>query len=140
MLSCSYRESTPLWNFDANEDLLQFRNMGLLREWYRTTADSLSSGVRSFDPPSFQRQGTAESNVLASGKEQGESIAAYLIARMKEGKLTPADAVNVAAAQIEKQTEKMLAAGTSRTDVVVWLKGLREAVSDRISAFTESEQ
>jgi len=129
-----------LWNFDADEDLLQFSNMALLREWYRTEADRFSSAVRSFDPSSFRRHRTAESNVLASGKEQGETIAAYLIAQMKEGKLTPPDAVNVAAAQIEKQTEKMLAAGTSRTDVLVWLKGLGVSVSKRISAFTESEQ
>jgi len=48
--------------------------------------------------------------------------------------------VNVAVAQIEKQTEKMLAAGTSRTDVLVWLKGLRATLSERISALTEPEQ
>ena len=129
-----------MWNFDADEDLLQFSNMALLREWYRTKADSLSSPVRPSDLSSFRRRGTAESNVLASGKEQGETIAAYLIAQMKEGELIPPDAVNVAATQIEKQPEKMLAAGTSRADVLVWLKGLRESLSKRISAFTESEQ
>ena len=126
-----------MWNFDGDKDLLQFSNMALLREWYRTEADSLSPAVRSSDPASFRQDGTAEPNLLASGKEQGETIAAYLIAQMMEGKLTPADAVNVAAAQIEKQTENMLAAGTSRTDVLVWLKGLRETVSERISTFTE---
>src|SRR5215208_8042637 len=114
--------------------------MALLREWYRTKAGSLSSPVRPSDLSSFRRHCTAESNVLASGKEQGETIAAYLIAQMKEGKLTPPDAVNVAAAQIEKQTEKMLSAGTSRTNVLVWLKGLRESVSKQISSVTELEQ
>ena len=64
---------------------------------------------------------------------------ALRLSQMKEGKLTPADAVNVAVAQIEKQTEKMPAAGTSRTNVLVWLKGLRATVSERISALTEPD-
>ena len=41
--------------------------------------------------------------LLNAGKEQGEVIAAYLIRRMHEGRITPTEAVNVVAAHVEKQ-------------------------------------
>ena len=76
---------------------------------------------------------------VAAGQEQGEIIAAYLIKRMKEGRLTPAEGVNVVATHIEEQAEAMLAAGTGRDQVLEWLKGLREIVAARISEFTERQ-
>ena len=48
--------------------------------------------------------------LLNAGKEQGEVIAAYLIRRMHEGRITPTEAVNVVAAHVEKQAEDMVVA------------------------------
>jgi hypothetical protein len=80
-----------------------------------------------------------ESSFVAAGQEQGEIIAAYLIKRMKEERLTPAEGVNVVATHIEEQAEAMLAAGTGRDQVLEWLKGLRQIVAARISEFTERQ-
>ena len=80
-----------------------------------------------------------KSSFVAAGQEQGEIIATYLIKRMKEGRLTPAEGVNVVATHIEEQAEAMLAAGTGRDQVLEWLKGLREIVAARISEFTERQ-
>ena len=80
-----------------------------------------------------------KSSFVAAGQEQGEIIAAYLIKRMKEGRLTPAEGVNVVATHIEEQAEAMLAAGTGRDQVLEWLKGLREIDAARISEFTDRQ-
>ena len=80
-----------------------------------------------------------ESSFVAAGQEQGEIIAAYLIKRMKEERLTPAEGVNVVATHIEEQAEAMLAAGTGRDQVPEWLKGLWEIVAARISEFTDRQ-
>ena len=80
-----------------------------------------------------------KSSFVAAGQEQGEIIAAYLIKRMKEGRLTPAEGVNVVATHIEEQAEAMLAAGTGRDQVLEWLKGLWEIVAARISEFTDRQ-
>jgi len=81
---------------------------------------------------------TEDDPFVVAGREQGDIIAAYLIGRMKEGKLSPAEAVNIVAAQIEQQAESMVAAGSEPNQVQDWLTALREAVSTRIMAFTES--
>jgi hypothetical protein len=72
--------------------------------------------------------------LLNAGKEQGEFIAAYLIRRMHEGRITPTEAVNVVAAHVEKQAEEMVAAGTPQQDILRWLQGLRETVPERFSS------
>ena len=71
--------------------------------------------------------------LLDAGKEQGEVIAAYLIRRMHEGRITPTEAVNVVAAHVEKQAEEMVAAGTPQQDILRWFQGLRETVSERLA-------
>ena len=75
-----------------------------------------------------------------AGKEQGDRIAVYLISRMRDGRITPAEAVDVVAAQIEAQAEQMLAAGNSRDDVLAWFRALKEAVTGRLAPFLEPEQ
>jgi len=42
---------------------------------------------------------------------------------MKEGKLSPAEAVNIVAAQIEQQAESMVAAGSEPNQIQDWLTG-----------------
>jgi len=74
---------------------------------------------------------TEDDPFVVAGREQGDIIAAYLIGRMKEGKLSPAEAVNIVAAQIEQQAESMVAAGSEPNQVQDWLTGLRKAVSTR---------
>jgi hypothetical protein len=76
---------------------------------------------------------------VTAGEDQGEIVAAYLIDRMKQGKLTPTEAVNIVAAHIEQQAEALVAAGTEPDHILAWLKGLRETVSARITAFTEPQ-
>ena len=61
--------------------------------------------------------------LLNAGKEQSEVIAAYLIRRMHEGRITPPEAVNIVAAHVEKQAEEMVAAGTPQQDILCWLQG-----------------
>ena len=75
--------------------------------------------------------------LVAAGKEQGEIIAAYLIRRMQAGTITPIEAVNVVAAHIDQQAEEMVSAGTSREEVMRWLRELRETVTVRLAPFTE---
>ena len=59
---------------------------------------------------------------------------------MRDRQITPAEAVNVVAAQIEAQAEQMLAAGNSRDDVLAWFRALKEAVTERLAPFLEPEQ
>jgi hypothetical protein len=59
---------------------------------------------------------------------------AHLIRRMHEGRITPAEAVNVVAAHVEKQAEEMVAAGTPQQDILRWL-GLRETASERLAPY-----
>ena len=75
--------------------------------------------------------------LAAAGKEQGEIIAAYLIGRMQAGTITPIEAVNVVAAHIDQQAKEMVSAGTSREEVMRWLRELRETVTGRLAPFTE---
>ena len=75
--------------------------------------------------------------LAAAGKEQGEIIAAYLIRRMQAGTITPIEAVKVVAAHIDQQAEEMISAGTSREEVLRWLRELRETVTGRLAPFTE---
>jgi hypothetical protein len=63
----------------------------------------------------------SDKSFVAAGQEQGVIIAAYLIKRMKEGNLTPAEGVNVVATHIEERAEAMLAAGARRDQFLEWL-------------------
>jgi len=78
-------------------------------------------------------------DLLAAGKEQGEIMAAYLVDRMTKGKLSPAEAVDVVATHVEQQAEEMLAAGTSRQGILVWLKGVRETMMERLAPLEEPQ-
>ena len=86
-------------------------------------------------------QAVAEANRFqTAGAEQGVIIAAYLVSRMKAGQITATQAVHVVATHIAQQADEMLAAGTVRDDILVWLNCLRSAVVDHISRFLRQHQ
>jgi energy-coupling factor transporter ATP-binding protein EcfA2 len=68
-----------------------------------------------------------------AGAQQGVIIAAYLVSRMKAGQITAAQAVRVVATYIAQQADEMLAAGTVRDDILVWLSGLKVSVAEYIA-------
>ena len=68
-----------------------------------------------------------------AGAQQGVIIAAYLVSRMKAGQITAAQAVRVVATYIAQQADEMLAAGTVRDDILVWLSGLKFSVAEYIA-------
>ena len=70
-----------------------------------------------------------------AGAQQGVIIAAYLVSRMKAGQITAAQAVRVVATYIAQQADEMLAAGTVRDDILVWLSGLKFSVAEYIAQF-----
>jgi energy-coupling factor transporter ATP-binding protein EcfA2 len=70
-----------------------------------------------------------------AGAQQGVIIAAYLVSRMKAGQITAAQAVRVVATYIAQQADEMLAAGTVRDDILVWLSGLKFSVAEYIARF-----
>jgi hypothetical protein len=76
----------------------------------------------------------AQANRLqTAGAQQGVIIAAYLVSRMKAGQITSAQAVRVVATYIAQQADEMLAAGTVRDDILVWLSGLKVSVAEYIA-------
>jgi hypothetical protein len=70
-----------------------------------------------------------------AGAQQGVIIAAYLVSRMKAGQITAAQAVHVVARYIAQQADEMLAAGTVRDDILVWLSGLKFSVAEYLARF-----
>jgi energy-coupling factor transporter ATP-binding protein EcfA2 len=74
------------------------------------------------------------------GAQQGVIIAAYLVSRMKAGQITAAQAVRVVATYIAQQADQMLAAGTVRDDILVWLSGLKFSVAEYIARFLRQHE
>ena len=75
-----------------------------------------------------------------AGAQQGVIIAAYLVSRMKAGQITAAQAVRVVATYIAQQADEMLAAGTVRDDILVWLSGLKFSVAEYIARFLRQHE
>ena len=83
----------------------------------------------------------AQANRLqTAGAQQGVIIAAYLVSRMKAGQITSAQAVRVVATYIAQQADEMLAAGTVRDDILVWLSGLKFSVAEYIAHFLRQHE
>jgi energy-coupling factor transporter ATP-binding protein EcfA2 len=83
----------------------------------------------------------AQANRLqTAGAQQGVIIAAYLVSRMKAGQITAAQAVRVVATYIAQQADQMLAAGTVRDDILVWLSGLKFSVAEYIARFLRQHE
>jgi Protein of unknown function (DUF2934) len=81
------------------------------------------------------REATGAADQLAAdGKRYGIAVTDYLLDTIKYRKLTLAAAVDLAAANIERQTNEMLDGGRSREDVLAWVRAIRQALEQRLSA------
>ena len=78
-------------------------------------------------------------HLAALGKQNGAVIADYVIARLRAGTISPAEAVDALKAYIAKRVNETTSKGVAREELRPWIEAVEQAFDERLAELAGPE-
>jgi hypothetical protein len=82
----------------------------------------------------------ATDDLVALGRQNGAVIADYVVAGIRAGTISPADAISMLKAYIAKRVNEVTSTGVPEERMLPWVEALERAFDERLAEYAGSDE